>query len=247
MVKGEPRFFSHDERYAEGVGAYHAQFADRGAARLAGEGSNAYANCAMFPHSAERIARYNPDIKMIYMVRHPLERIVSSWIQLRSDRGDDIPATLDRAVAEIWDALVDESHYWKNLQRHRAHIPDERIFIGFMEDLQADRLTLLRDLASFLEIAPPEEVRRGHENVSSQKRVPSKLYSAVNRIPGIDAAKSLLPAGLKTQVKTRVLSRSAKERPTFSAETRARLVETLRPDADAFLAHTGRPTEFWAF
>lgn len=245
VPRSEPRFFSEDARFAQGTAWYESLFADRGEALVAGEGSNDYAAGAMYPQSAARMAAYRPDLKLIYMVRHPLERIASAWVQNRADMGDEIPPTPDQAVARLPDRFVDQSLYWKNLSRYRAHFPDAQIFLGFLEDLEADRRAFFARLTDFLGVPPHEAVKRGHVNPSQGKRIPSPAYTAVNRL-GLGAlAKKILPETLRKGVKARFLTTEVADVPGFSPATRAALLAQIAPDAAALLAHAGKPADFW--
>jgi hypothetical protein len=243
----EPNFFSYDDNWAKGPDWYDRFFAKRGAERLCGEGSNHYAHQALHPDAAARIAQFQPDAKLIYMVRHPVRRIVASWIQKRENKGDLIAPTLDRAVRETPDIFIDESLYWRQLGRYRAHFADDRIFIGFMEDLKADGPAFMARLCGFLGIAPTEALERPHLNPSAGKRVPSELYTAVRRMPGVKALARLTPKGPKQWLKQRFFSTKLDTRPTFSAPVLAKLEAQLAPDAAAFLAHCGKPADFWRF
>jgi hypothetical protein len=242
----EPRFFAHDDRFAKGTDWYEAFFTGYSGQTLCGEGSNDYAAGAMYPETAARMAAYRPDLKLIYMVRHPLDRLASAWVQNRADMGDKIPPTLDRAVQEMPERYVDQSLYWKNLSRYRTHFPDEQIFIGFMEDLNADREAFFARLTAFLGVPPSSEIKRGHMNPSQGKRIPSPAYTAVNRMPFSGTLKRLVPKALKQTVKDRLLSRSADERPQVSPAVRALILPELRADAEPFLAHCGKPTTYWS-
>jgi hypothetical protein len=193
------------------------------------------------------MADFCPDAKLIYMVRHPVQRIVASWIQKRADQGDKVPSTLDRAVRETPDIFIDESLYWRQLGRYRAHFADDRIFIGFMEDLKADGPAFMARLCGFLNIPPTEALERPHLNPSADKRVPSELYTAVRRMPGVKALARLTPKGPKQWLKQRFFSTKLDTRPTFSAPVLAELEAQLAPDAAAFLAHCGKPADFWRF
>ena len=51
---------------------------------LIGDGSTHYSMCGRFPGTAERVHRFNPQAKIIYIVRHPIRRIESAWPQLLS-------------------------------------------------------------------------------------------------------------------------------------------------------------------
>ncbi|RYG21799.1 MAG: sulfotransferase, partial [Burkholderiales bacterium] len=57
-------------------GPYHAQFETADPIALRGEATPIY---LYWPHSLERIAAYNPDIRLIVMLRDPVERAWSHW------------------------------------------------------------------------------------------------------------------------------------------------------------------------
>jgi hypothetical protein len=245
VPRAEPKFFSHDENWARGPEWYAAFFEGAGDARIVGEGTNAYAAGAMHPHAAARIAGFAPDVRIIYMVRDPLARMGSAWVQNRVDSGDRFPPTLDEAIRRMPELYVDQSLYWRNLSLYRAHFPDDRIFVGFMEDLNRDQQSFFRRLTDFLGVAPAAEIQRGHVNPSEGKAVPTALYSRVNRNPLIAILKRLTPKGLRTTVKRRLLSGSAKEVATMSPAVRAETLAAVRDDALALLAHCGKPADFW--
>lgn len=247
MVPGsEPNYFSREENYARGPEWYHEYLAPHADERLCAEGSNHYSARDLHPETAQRMAAYNPDMKIIYMLRHPLERIVSAWIQNRANKGDEVPPTLDRAVQEMADLYIGQSRYWYNLAPFREEFGDDRIFVGFMEDLQQDEAGFFAALTGFLGIVP-HDVERPHLNKSAGKRVPNRAYSALNQFPGTRFLKRLLPQTLRRQVKTRLLSSSVTDKPDFSPAVRADLIKTLEPDAQAILTHCGKPGDFWRF
>lgn len=243
----EPNYFSIDDNFAKGQDWYHSHFAGQGTERFCAEGSNYYAARDLYPDSAARMAAYNPKARIIYMVRNPLKRIVSAWIQNRANRGDQVPPSLDRAVAEMPARFVGQSLYWHNIAPYREHFGDDQIFVGFMEDLNRNPVEFYAALCAFLEITPKLEAERGHQNKSVGKRIPSETYTRVNRLPFVGALKSVLPRGLKTTVKDRLLSQSADDTPVFSQKVRQDLITTLRPDAEAFLAHYGKESGYWSF
>ncbi|MEX5730253.1 hypothetical protein Ga0609869_003606 [Rhodovulum iodosum] len=241
----EPNYFSDDANYAKGPEWYARFFAPRQGEAICGEGSNDYAAGAMYPHSAERMARDLPEARLIFMVRHPLRRIVSAWVQNRVDMGDAVPPTLEAAVREMPARFVDQSLYWKNLSRYRALYPDAQIFIGFMEDLSRDSDAFFGRLCAFLGVEPYSVDAGLHVNPSAGKRVPAGLYTRLNSAGPVRLAKQVLPKGVTRAVKDRLLSRPAAEM-RLPPEIEAELAEELRPDAQALLAHCGKPGDFWA-
>jgi hypothetical protein len=247
VPRAEPNFFSHDDNWAKGPAWYASHFAARQGERLCGEGSNDYASADRFPHTVERMAATCPEVRLIYMVRHPLDRIASAWVQLRaSGRRGVTPPTLDEAVSRKPEVFLDQSLYWKQLSRYREHFPDDRIFVGFMEDMQADQPAFFARLCAFLGLEPAPTIKRQHANVSAGKPLPSPLYDRLRGLPGLTrAANALIPAQAKEWVVQRVLSRPLEAKPAFSPAVRARLLEVIRPDAAALLAHCGKPADHW--
>lgn len=244
--RAEPNFFSHDANWAKGADWYARFFENRGAARICGEGSNDYASTLEFPDAAARMASVLPDAKIILMARHPVARIASAWIQNRIDLGDGVPPTLDRAIREMPERFVGQSLYWRTLQAYRVHYPDARIFVGFMEDMQADQPAFMARICAFLGVEPIARIARGHQNPSQGKRVPGIGVSALRAVPGLRAAVRLaLPEILRRSIQDRVLSRKVSDLPKVSPKVRAELIAQLAPDSAALLAHCGKPADFW--
>lgn len=245
VANGEPRFFSHDEHFARGYSWYESLFEGKRNERICGEGSNDYAAGALYPEAAARMAAYHPTLKLIYMVRHPLDRMSSAWIQDRSVLGDKVGATLDAAVTTWPERYIDQSLYWKNLQRYRACYPDDQIFIGFMEDLATDRDAFFARLTSFLGVSASQTIQRSHMNASQGKRIPSPAYTFVNRLPFVATLKRAVPKSLRRAVKERMLSRSVDGKPAFSSSVLAHIMPVVQQDAAAFLGHCGRDPRLW--
>lgn len=251
MLPGqEPNFFSHDENWAGGIAAYEALF-DAGAdKKLRAEGSNLYTFGEMYPETAERMAQVLPDAKLMYVVRHPIKRLTSAWIQNRVDAGDDkVAASVDQAIDANPARLLDPSLYWKQIERFRAHYSDDQIWIGFVEDLMADPDTFFAAACAFLDIEPNTDdgASQLHQNPSASKRVPNAKYTAIRQSPLFKVAEATIPKPLRTWVKSKFLSDPAQQASTLSEAAHARLVETIRPDAERFLAYAGKSQDFWTF
>lgn len=247
VPQAEPNFFSDEALFAKGTDWYEQQFfRGRRGEQICGEGSNNYSASARFPNTAARIARYRPDIKIIYIVRHPIERIVSAWIQNRSDKGDAVPETLDQAVLQMPEVYLDQSMYWKNISLYREVFPDNQIFVGFMEDLKNSPDTFFSQLCEFLNIAPVSSVTHKQVNPSRGKVIPSPAYTLVNRLPFIEHAKKMFPTSIK-RVARRALSQKVTDRPELTRKVKQEVMRSLRPDTAKFLEMYGKPSDFWSF
>ena len=76
----EPNFFSDDPMYARGWRWYSSLFASAGEADLCGESSTHYTKLPDYPHTVARMVRDLPRVKLIYVMRHPIERLMSHYV-----------------------------------------------------------------------------------------------------------------------------------------------------------------------
>lgn len=84
----EPGFFVPEMTYYPKDEAwYRGLFAEAGNARIVGESSTHYAKLPVYAGVPERIARYSPDARFIYLVRDPVKRALSHyWHEVRKLR-----------------------------------------------------------------------------------------------------------------------------------------------------------------
>ncbi|HZI83960.1 MAG TPA: sulfotransferase [Casimicrobiaceae bacterium] len=161
----ELHFFDKDRLFAvEPVdyAAYHAQFDPRPPQHLLGESTPAY---LYWPQALERIARYNPAMRFIIVLRNPVMRAFSHWNYERVI-GREPLSFLDalRAYPERQRTLspnrakrfayVDRGYYVRQLERLRSHFPVEQTAIFKSEQLLEEPKAVLERVAAFLDIAP---------------------------------------------------------------------------------------------
>lgn len=240
----EPNYFSHDVKYQKGLEWYLRFFDEADGYKHRGEGSNFYSARALYPNAAKRIFALNPDIKIIYMVRDPIKRITSAWIQRRADGGDDVAPTVDAAVEELRDEFVGQSQYFYNIQPYIELFPRENIFIGFMEDLKAGEEAFFHQLCDFFGIEYASS-QRGHVNPSAGKKVPNQLYTRLNKSPIVNSVKVLAPKGVKSAVKRLMMKDASSLDISLSPAVLANVLEELESDSSEFLKYAGKPQDFW--
>ncbi len=239
----EPEFFCKDEIFARGWPWYESMFAGAGGRMAIGEGSTSYTKLLLFPRSAERVAAHLPDAKLLYIVRHPLARILSHWLHTAAE----VPAMPPLAEAlEKWPHLVDTSLYWRQIDAYRRFYPDDRILILLFEDFVERPAEVMRRCYEFLGVDPGlgEQDRFPAAHVSAQKRVDGTLIRRLQRVPLARRLKSLAP-GVARRIMPMFRKPLAK-RPEWPDGLRREVVAQVKPDADALLAFCGRPN-FWRF
>ena len=94
--KKEVGFFSRDRVYNRGAGWYARQFPHR--RRPGVQLFEATPEYLYYPFVAERIARFNPRMKAIILLRNPVERAFSAWNMFRQMHAD--PVIRDSTIKE---------------------------------------------------------------------------------------------------------------------------------------------------
>ena len=133
---------------------YRRQFA-AGTGRLKGEITPAYA--LLDDAGVRHVTRLFPDVKVIFILREPLSRMLSQWqMSSRDSRriGLSPPADLPRFFASAH--VTTRNDYLRTIDTWGAHVPPERFFIGWYDDTLADPEGMLRRVMTFLGVDPDE-------------------------------------------------------------------------------------------
>jgi hypothetical protein len=245
----EPQFFNHDQVFARGFEWYESLYREAGNRPLRGEGSNAYTMRERYPKTVERLRAYAPQLKLIYLVRHPFEKIESFWLELRSQSPDYVHHDFNKAVRLNRDWLTDSCNYAAQLEPYRRHYGDESIHVVFYEDFCEDPASVLSSCWRFLGAdagrRPPVPAAR--LNTSEGKAVASPWLSRLHTIPGYQRAMRRIPFPLRERVARRIWFRRMKGRPAWRPETKQWVSDLLRDDLSDFLVRQGKPADFWSF
>lgn len=157
-------------------GAYHAQFVAPGA-RPCGEATPIY---LYWPNALERIRAYNPAMRLIVMLRDPVERAWSHW-RMEYARGaerEPFAWCIRQGRQRLFDAAapvvpwghhrefsyVERGFYAEQLARLFGVFPREQALVIRAEDLRADPATALDRVRRFvgLDAAPAPLAREVH-------------------------------------------------------------------------------------
>ena len=140
-----------------------------------------------------RVRALLPAVKIIFLLRNPVER---AWSQVRFEwsRG----RLTELADLEKVRAFVDapaqtlRSDYLRTLDLWEAHFPKGQIFIGFYDDIREKPAELLAQLLVFLEVdpaaAPPQEQlqRKVHRSRAAPIPEPIRRHLAAKYLPDIE-------------------------------------------------------------
>ena len=146
----EIQYFSRDEKYRNGLDWYESFFADAQESQLRGEGSTCYTRWPRYPHAAERIHQYCPDVKLIYIVREPVTRTYShyrhSYLANEIDYG-----TFREALLED-DEFLMSSQYMVQIKQYLKYFDARQIHFLKFEDMVSGNRQTFSSLCDFLGI-----------------------------------------------------------------------------------------------
>ena len=237
--------------WGRGLDWYSSHFTDDTPVR--GETSPNYTVYPFSDGAAERAAAVVPDAKIIYMVRDPIDRIVSHYLH-RVLQGEE-RRSLNDALEDIDGegpgmTLVYRSMYFMQLERWTRCFPKSAVLVVDQQDVRRDRARTLAGIFRFLDVDPSftHESFRSQSNVSLEKRPATRAEAWLRRTRAGNAARAM-PAPLRRPA-ARLLralgGRRPEGRPELSPARRAQLEEMLREDADRLRAFTGRSFSGWS-
>lgn len=240
----EVRFFV-DKRFENGVEWYESHFADAGDALAIGETSPQYTTYPQREGVAERIARVIPEARLIYLVREPLARIRSLYLQ-RVD-GDAEHETLEGALRND-PAYLDTTRYATQIEQYMPFFDREQLLVVLAEDLLDRRLTTMQRICTFLGVNPlllDQETLELRANTAVGKREPRPTAVTLRRIPGYSLAKRATPRGLRDRARQGLRRRVRSERGALTDEARELIVSEINDEVIALRDFAGDRLDVW--
>ena len=243
-------FFCSDKMTAQGWQWYAKHFFHYAGEAVTGEATPAYADRVLHPNTAKRIFEFDPDMKLIYIVRDPYERYVSGWkMHYRTGKvnaRDGINAYFERSPRR--EADVKACCYSFQLQDYLQHFPKESIHVAFLEDFSRDPLSEMKRICRFINIDPDKVVvqNKSGENKGDTYRKTSKIGLWLSKLGLTTVSRLFAPAGMRRRIFNRLfVTKVASRREDLSAENMQIFKDIVEADARAFLKSHGKPADFW--
>ncbi len=247
-VHKEPRFFSDKAPWARGWEWYEGLFKATPETIAAGESSTDYGLPSRYTHLVDRIADLLPRVRLIYMVRHPIDRIESGWhMQNKNFEPPDFSSiyTPDAQYA------VQMSDYWLQHGLYRRRFDECDILVNYYEDFVRDSCETLRRCMTHIGVDPAaypwDEAKILVEHGANRKRLPRQYYGSLKRIannPLIQSARRYVPSAAQEMVRT-LITREYQNKTEWPNGLREQITDHLRDHTHRFLAWSGKPDDFW--
>lgn len=214
----EVAYFVDEDLYGKGVTYFHSFFADtQPGAKIA----SGYVHMLACPHAPERVRQYNPEMKFIVLLRHPVQRAWSAYqyaIQMGWESGDlsflqalDMEGErLDRKNPRTrYDTVYGYNGlYCAHLKHWMQFFPAEQFLLLRSEDLRFNTDNCLESVWSFLGVSGGAKIdtsieynRAGRTRVRWINSIIHDKSSSLIRLMG-----RLVPGGLRVWIRSRIFS-----------------------------------------
>jgi hypothetical protein len=214
--------------WGRGEAWYLSLFRDAADAAVVGESTTDYTKYPKYPGVPERIARFNPDARFIYIMRDPVERTISHYWhavrhRLRLERRDLLTAVREEPHYR------DVSHYAMQLERYIRIFGRERILAVTFEEMNARPDTFITAIFRWLGVEssfiPGNLDDRSNVTPKSIRRIKGRGLLHEFRHTGLwNAVGPWVPSSLR-----RVGKRLAVDRVDRTDQPTAEAIAYLRP------------------
>lgn len=221
FLTAEKELHFWDRHRQRGLDWYRAQFAAAPTGRKAGEITPAYGILA--PEVIAEVRREFPDVRLIYLMRNPIERAWSSALMALPRAEMTIDEASDTWFIDHFNAAgsIRRGDYEACLRAWRAVYPEEQIHIELFDDIVADPRSVLKRCAMHIGVDPdffnahpheelsvPLNAGPGHEMRPSLRRYLDRLYrpkiESLSRYLGRDLSgwlETMPPAGPRMRLR----------------------------------------------
>lgn len=179
LPEKELQYFNDDTKFNKGYDYYYSLFKPKGE-KVIGEKTPTY---SYQENVAERIYKFNPDIKLIWIFRNPVDRAYSNYLHAVKNGSEllsfdsAVENESERIKSDIWKGYVERSIYIKQVERYLKWFKIEQMHFIVFEEFKADPEKELKKVFDFLQVDSNKSYYAVEErNKTVMPRSPKSLY-----------------------------------------------------------------------
>lgn len=238
----EPHYFTaKDYGEPEALDRYADLFAGAPRGAVLAEASTGYSKLPDLGPTPQRIRETLGSPKLIYLVRDPVERIVSNYHHSHL-AGHYPPGETLGWVIDADPIVVTASRYVQQIEAYEAEFGADSLLVLTTDELHADPRSAMRRVERHLEL-PPHDWPERMPSRNSRGDLGASL-AAERIVPGsaLGVLRRLLPAWLKSRLKQSIRSTPP---PAPSEEELLRAQSLIEDDLVRLVERLGERIEHW--
>jgi len=237
----------YNEEYINTKEQYLAQFTGVKNEKAIGEASVSY---LFYNGVAEKIKAFNPDAKIIIVLRNPVERGFSHYLMDRrlgfvNMSYQDIldKKKYDKTGKLYYQQYIELGLYYNQLQQYFSVFDKARVKVFLYEDLQKNIQALVKELYNFLEVDAdflPDLEKKHNAFIAPKNPVIEKLYKYKLIRSG---AKLFLGSSMQQFMKNNLFSKEKK--PVLDHHLQQQLLDIYKDDIERTAVLINRNINNW--
>ncbi len=238
----EPEFFSTHTNWAEKINEYHALYKPTKGQKL-GEGSTNYTMHPEFPNTHEKLHEYNPNLKLIYIMRDPIKRMESHFAH-NYVRGR-IKRTMEEEVLSN-PSFVSRSSYYMQISPYIAQFGKENVLLLVFEEYVKNPKDVFVQLANFIGVDADyykQQEDFSQKNQTANRKIladggKGKVFKSLKKIRRY-IPEHIVNIGLK------LFGNSIEKNPEFPLALKKELYKKIESDMEKTEALLGKKLSMW--
>jgi len=194
----EPQFFSRN--YSKGIEFYESYWAE--GKKICGEASTCYSRWPFYEGVPEKIFQYNPRMKFVFIMRHPLERAYSHYSH--NIIIDKLPYTSFSDALIANDEILMSSMYMTQLDRFLEFFPESQMLLIDFDDFKVEPLGVINDIEDFLGVTKTLSSTKKTANKAGVKRSKVDVLNFIDSVRKLPYIKFLVDIFIAPRIRKKL-------------------------------------------
>ncbi len=221
---GPPIDPPEERNWSRGITWYERQFAGAEHERAVGEASANYSRYPTYPGVAERIAELVPEVKLVYLVRNPIDRVLSHYLHDFAKGREQRP--LHIAVRRD-DRYLTPSRYATQVEHYFRIFSPTQVLLLKTDDLLTRRATTVGRVLEFIGVNNKVHLRldfEAHRSSEKLERTRALTFAMQSRY------RRVVPRPIRRRLRQLLAKPLDTSQIDIDTETREFLLTQLVPD-----------------